>query len=196
MVLSSLPYLFFLWLEVLFTCYLFSLLIWMLRWTYTGCSDVATFHLLIHSLRLFRLTCIFSFEWMPSWWYWYIVSHRAWMMEHQKLEMLLFRPWQLWPRYLFLGFFSLFVELLTQLSHWPLLLCFSFFIKSVGMRPLEKSLEKLDDVRKKKLSEMIGGSGGDPASTSSSGLKFFFLLLKVFHSICCTIICLLLSWLS
>ncbi|XP_019231604.1 PREDICTED: protein MOR1 [Nicotiana attenuata] len=41
--------------------------------------------------------------------------------------------------------------------------------KSVGMRPLEKSLEKLDDVRKKKLSEMIGGSGGDPASTSSSG---------------------------
>nr|XP_016493302.1 PREDICTED: LOW QUALITY PROTEIN: protein MOR1-like [Nicotiana tabacum] len=41
--------------------------------------------------------------------------------------------------------------------------------KSVGMRPLEKSLEKLDDVRKKKLSEMIGGSGGDPVSTSSSG---------------------------
>ncbi|CAL5425445.1 unnamed protein product [Camellia sinensis] len=29
--------------------------------------------------------------------------------------------------------------------------------KVVGMRPLEKSLEKLDDVRKKKLSEMIGG---------------------------------------
>ncbi|KAL0442796.1 UNVERIFIED_CONTAM: protein MOR1 [Sesamum latifolium] len=28
--------------------------------------------------------------------------------------------------------------------------------KMVGMRPLEKSLEKLDDVRKKKLSEMIG----------------------------------------
>ncbi|CAL5331352.1 unnamed protein product [Camellia sinensis] len=31
--------------------------------------------------------------------------------------------------------------------------------KLVGMRPSEKSLEKLDDVRKKKLSEMIGGSG-------------------------------------
>ncbi|XP_019427922.1 PREDICTED: protein MOR1-like isoform X1 [Lupinus angustifolius] len=30
--------------------------------------------------------------------------------------------------------------------------------KSVGMRPLEKSLEKLDDVRRKKLSEMISGS--------------------------------------
>ncbi|KAL3736833.1 hypothetical protein ACJRO7_025720, partial [Eucalyptus globulus] len=32
--------------------------------------------------------------------------------------------------------------------------------KSVGMRPLESLLEKLDDVRKKKLSEMIGNSGG------------------------------------
>ncbi|WJX14083.1 Protein MICROTUBULE ORGANIZATION 1, variant 2 [Trifolium repens] len=30
--------------------------------------------------------------------------------------------------------------------------------KSVGMRPLERSLEKLDDVRRKKLSEMISGS--------------------------------------
>ncbi|XP_061370607.1 protein MOR1 [Gastrolobium bilobum] len=30
--------------------------------------------------------------------------------------------------------------------------------KSVGMRPLERSLEKLDDVRRKKLSEMIAGS--------------------------------------
>ncbi|KAL9843110.1 Protein MOR1 [Arabidopsis thaliana] len=40
--------------------------------------------------------------------------------------------------------------------------------KSVGMRPLERSLEKLDDVRKKKLSEMIAGSGGgDQAGTSS-----------------------------
>ncbi|XP_057463028.1 protein MOR1-like isoform X2 [Actinidia eriantha] len=39
--------------------------------------------------------------------------------------------------------------------------------KLVGMRPLEKSLEKLDDVRKKKLSEMIGGSGAGPVSTSS-----------------------------
>ncbi|KAF3582062.1 hypothetical protein DY000_02029390 [Brassica cretica] len=39
--------------------------------------------------------------------------------------------------------------------------------KSVGMRPLEKSLEKLDDVRRKKLSEMIASSGGESASTSS-----------------------------
>ncbi|KAI5657025.1 hypothetical protein M9H77_25818 [Catharanthus roseus] len=38
--------------------------------------------------------------------------------------------------------------------------------KSVGMRPLEKSLEKLDDVRKKKLSEMIGGTGGSSTSVS------------------------------
>ncbi|KAJ6752322.1 hypothetical protein OIU85_002724 [Salix viminalis] len=30
--------------------------------------------------------------------------------------------------------------------------------KSVGMRPLERSLEKLDDVRRKKLSEMIAGT--------------------------------------
>ncbi|KAK4711224.1 hypothetical protein R3W88_005737 [Solanum pinnatisectum] len=40
--------------------------------------------------------------------------------------------------------------------------------KSVGMRPLEKSLEKLDDVRKKKLSEMIGGSDGGPPATFTS----------------------------
>lgn len=39
--------------------------------------------------------------------------------------------------------------------------------KMVGMRPLEKSLEKLDDVRKKKLSEMIGGSTGDPSTVPS-----------------------------
>ncbi|KAG5622631.1 hypothetical protein H5410_007849 [Solanum commersonii] len=41
--------------------------------------------------------------------------------------------------------------------------------KSVGMRPLEKSLEKLDDVRKKKLSEMIGGSDGGPPAAFTSG---------------------------
>ncbi|CAN4084015.1 unnamed protein product [Withania somnifera] len=41
--------------------------------------------------------------------------------------------------------------------------------KSVGMRPLEKSLEKLDDVRKKKLSEMIGVSDGGSSATLSSG---------------------------
>ncbi|CAN1166552.1 Protein MOR1 [Linum perenne] len=41
--------------------------------------------------------------------------------------------------------------------------------KSVGMRPLERSLEKLDDVRKKKLSEMISGSGvGGPAVPGSA----------------------------
>uniref|UniRef100_A0A5B7AKF7 Protein MOR1 n=1 Tax=Davidia involucrata TaxID=16924 RepID=A0A5B7AKF7_DAVIN len=39
--------------------------------------------------------------------------------------------------------------------------------KLVGMRPLEKSIEKLDDVRRKKLSEMIGGSGGGPLGTNS-----------------------------
>ncbi|CAL5344938.1 unnamed protein product [Camellia sinensis] len=39
--------------------------------------------------------------------------------------------------------------------------------KLVGMRPLEKLLEKLDDVRRKKLSEMIGGSGAGPVGTSS-----------------------------
>ncbi|KAK8581371.1 hypothetical protein V6N13_144400 [Hibiscus sabdariffa] len=41
--------------------------------------------------------------------------------------------------------------------------------KSVGMRPLERSLEKLDDVRKKKLSEMIAGSGSSVSGATSSG---------------------------
>ncbi|KAM7271007.1 hypothetical protein ACFE04_030221 [Oxalis oulophora] len=40
--------------------------------------------------------------------------------------------------------------------------------KSVGMRPLERSLEKLDDVRRKKLSEMIGS--GDGVSTSTNAV--------------------------
>ncbi|WOL12536.1 protein MOR1 [Canna indica] len=40
--------------------------------------------------------------------------------------------------------------------------------KMVGMRPLERSLEKLDDVRKKKLSDMIGNG---EASTSGSGVQ-------------------------
>ncbi|KAG9155040.1 hypothetical protein Leryth_019560 [Lithospermum erythrorhizon] len=40
--------------------------------------------------------------------------------------------------------------------------------KMVGMRPLEKSLEKLDDVRQKKLSEMIGGSGQSLGSTTGA----------------------------
>ncbi|CAL5382699.1 unnamed protein product [Camellia sinensis] len=39
--------------------------------------------------------------------------------------------------------------------------------KLVGMRPSEKSLEKLDDVRKKKLSEMIGGSGAGSVGLTS-----------------------------
>lgn len=39
------------------------------------------------------------------------------------------------------------------------------------MRPLEKSIEKLDDVRRKKLSEMIVGSAGE-SDGSNSGLKF------------------------
>ncbi|KAL6992610.1 Protein MICROTUBULE ORGANIZATION 1 [Sarracenia purpurea var. burkii] len=43
--------------------------------------------------------------------------------------------------------------------------------KLVGMRPLEKSLEKLDDVRKKKLSDMIGGSGAGPVGTTSVMIK-------------------------
>ncbi|XWS20791.1 hypothetical protein CRYUN_Cryun31cG0132900 [Craigia yunnanensis] len=40
--------------------------------------------------------------------------------------------------------------------------------KSVGMRPLERSLEKLDDVRKKKLSEMISGPGSAVSGFTSS----------------------------
>ncbi|CAI9262994.1 unnamed protein product [Lactuca saligna] len=42
--------------------------------------------------------------------------------------------------------------------------------KMVGMRPLEKSLEKLDDVRRKKLSEMIGISGGGASTTGGSAI--------------------------
>ncbi|KAI5572013.1 hypothetical protein BDE02_11G133800 [Populus trichocarpa] len=41
--------------------------------------------------------------------------------------------------------------------------------KMVGMRPLERSLEKLDDVRRKKLSEMIAGSGDGVAAVATSG---------------------------
>ncbi|XVF86085.1 hypothetical protein PTKIN_Ptkin18bG0013100 [Pterospermum kingtungense] len=40
--------------------------------------------------------------------------------------------------------------------------------KSVGMRPLERSLEKLDDVRKKKLTEMIAGSGSAVSGGTST----------------------------
>uniref|UniRef100_A0A803LPT6 TOG domain-containing protein n=1 Tax=Chenopodium quinoa TaxID=63459 RepID=A0A803LPT6_CHEQI len=45
--------------------------------------------------------------------------------------------------------------------------------KLVGMRPLERSLEKLDDVRRKKLNEMIGGSESGPPAGGSSGLASF-----------------------
>jgi len=38
------------------------------------------------------------------------------------------------------------------------------------MRPLESSLEKLDDVRKKKLSEMIGSSGGAVPTGAGAGM--------------------------
>ncbi|XP_068645428.1 protein MOR1-like isoform X2 [Aristolochia californica] len=41
--------------------------------------------------------------------------------------------------------------------------------KLVGMKPLERSLEKLDEVRKKKLSEMIGSAGGGMPSANGSG---------------------------
>lgn len=40
------------------------------------------------------------------------------------------------------------------------------------MRPLERSLEKLDDVRRKKLNEMIGGMGSGPPAGGSSGWSF------------------------
>ncbi|KAJ6844297.1 protein MOR1-like [Iris pallida] len=42
--------------------------------------------------------------------------------------------------------------------------------KMVGMRPLERSLEKLDEVRKKKLSEMIGSSSDGTVSSTGSAL--------------------------
>ncbi|VFQ87609.1 unnamed protein product [Cuscuta campestris] len=48
----------------------------------------------------------------------------------------------------------------------------SAIAKLVGMRPLEKSIEKLDDVRRKKLSEMIVGtseSDGSSVAVPSSG---------------------------
>lgn len=47
----------------------------------------------------------------------------------------------------------------------------------VGMRPLEKSLEKLDDVRRKKLSEMIGVSGGGASAVAGSGFNMIFIVI-------------------
>ncbi|KAH7416157.1 hypothetical protein KP509_14G078100 [Ceratopteris richardii] len=40
--------------------------------------------------------------------------------------------------------------------------------KIVGMRPLERSLEKLDEVRKKKLTDMIGASASAQATSTTS----------------------------
>ena len=47
------------------------------------------------------------------------------------------------------------------------------------MRPLERSLEKLDDVRRKKLSEMISGSEDDVPGASSAGLHSFLIETKM-----------------
>lgn len=40
--------------------------------------------------------------------------------------------------------------------------------KLVGMKPLERSLEKLDEVRKKKLSEMIGNTSNQPSENGTT----------------------------
>lgn len=90
-------------------------------------------------------------------------------MELQMLEMLLFQPWQLWPRYLCQGIFLSICRASHSTSLLTTVAMFFFLHQSVGMRPLEKSLEKLDDVRKKKLSEMIGGSDGGPPAAFTSG---------------------------
>jgi len=47
------------------------------------------------------------------------------------------------------------------------------------MRPLERSLEKLDDVRRKKLSEMIAGSGDGVPAVLSSGVHTFFMSMML-----------------
>ena len=52
---------------------------------------------------------------------------------------------------------------------------FLLTLQSVGMRPLERSLEKLDDVRRKKLNDMIGSSESGPSGGGSSGLEFFLI---------------------
>lgn len=41
--------------------------------------------------------------------------------------------------------------------------------KLVGMKPLERSLEKLDDIRRKKLNEMIGTTGNTQTPSAPSG---------------------------
>lgn len=62
------------------------------------------------------------------------------------------------------------------------------------MRPLERSLEKLDEVRKKKLTEMIAGSEGGLVPATASGLddsNFIFLLFATFG---CYFVFLMNSW--
>lgn len=58
----------------------------------------------------------------------------------------------------------------TSCFRIPHMLIIFWLCQSVGMRPLERSLEKLDDVRRKKLSEMIASSGGGESAGTSSGL--------------------------
>lgn len=91
------------------------------------------------------------------------------------LGMLLFQLWQLWLRCIFF-FYHFVIVFQDSVSHFQTKLSFYYYYpQSVGMRPLEKSLEKLDDVRRKKLSEMIAGSGGVSTAVSSSGLLSFFI---------------------
>uniref|UniRef100_A0A0A8XN31 TOG domain-containing protein n=1 Tax=Arundo donax TaxID=35708 RepID=A0A0A8XN31_ARUDO len=47
----------------------------------------------------------------------------------------------------------------------------SAIAKMVGMKPLERSLEKLDDVRKKKLSDMIGSAGDAVLSSGTATIS-------------------------
>ncbi|EPS71179.1 hypothetical protein M569_03579, partial [Genlisea aurea] len=51
--------------------------------------------------------------------------------------------------------------------------------KMVGMRPLEKPLEKLDDVRKKKLSELIGGVTGEHSTAPGAVLPSAGSMLSI-----------------
>lgn len=56
------------------------------------------------------------------------------------------------------------------------------------MRPLEKLLEKLDDVRRKKLSELIGGSEDGLVGTTL-GMNFVVLNCTIHAQLkCCTVL--------
>lgn len=48
-----------------------------------------------------------------------------------------------------------------------------FLYQLVGMKPLERSLEKLDDIRRKKLNEMIGTTGNSQTPSATSGNSNF-----------------------